>query len=263
MKALHSQALHIERIASDTAALADLVATHSETTPVPTCGEWDLGELAFHMFQVQHFWSHVVRNRPLGPEVYDRPERPAALATALRDIGTELAGHLAAADPAEAAWSWSDDHTIGFAIRRQIHEAVVHRIDGELAVGNPVPLVPADLAADGLDEMVDVMLTGIPSWATFVPSIQVVRLVATDTGDRWTISLGTVSGTSTESGVTYDGLLAADRVADDMAADLEISGAALDILLWVWGRTAIDPLALDGEADIADVLRETVVSATQ
>ena len=263
MKALHPAALDLDRLALDTATLADIAARHDLATPVPTCGDWDLGELAFHLYQVQHFWSHVIGNRPAGPDVYDRPERPPALADALRAGGTELVGHLMAADPADHAWSWSSDHTVGFSIRRQIHEALVHRIDGDLAIGNTLPAVAPELAADGVDELVDVMLTGIPPWATFVPSIQIVRLIAADTGDQWTMSLGSVSGTSSETGVTYDGLLAADRVADDVHADVTIGGAALDVLLWMWGRGSLEPLTVTGEAEIAADLRATVVSATQ
>lgn len=265
MRGLHVRELTTDRIGEYTQLLADVLDRSDPATPVPTCGDWTLADLAHHLFEVQHFWCHVIANRPSGgPQDYDRPSPPKAeSATALRSTSHTLTTLLHAADLDERAWSWSDDHTVGFVIRRQIHEALVHGIDAVLAVGAPVPPVPPALAADGIDELVDVMLTGIPEWATFLPAIEVVRLRTTDTDDRWTMSLGHVSGTSTQTGVTYDGLPAAERVDDDLSVDLTIAGPSLDLLLWLWGRAPLDPLALDGDPSIADALRTTVVSATQ
>ena len=264
MRGLHPLELDLEQITRHTEGLADLVASNPLTTPVPTCGEWTLADLAYHLFEVQHFWVHIIEGRPAGPETYERPSLPAdGLEAALRATCERLVGALSDADLDEPAWSWSDDHTVGFTVRRQIHEALVHHIDGVLAVAAALPPVPGALAADGIDELVDVMLTGIPDWAIFLPAIQVVRLRTTDTDDRWTMSLGHVSGTSSQTGVTYDGLPAAERLGDDMAPDLVIEGSSLDLLLWLWGRTSIDALSLEGDATIAEALRETVASATQ
>ncbi len=46
---------------------------------------------------------------------------------------------------------WADDKTAGYIARRQAHEALVHRLDAELTVGDRTPLDPR-LAADGVDE---------------------------------------------------------------------------------------------------------------
>ena len=54
--------------------------------------------------------------------------------------------------PAEEAWTWSDDHTVGFILRRQAHEALVHRVDAEQAAGASREL-DAELAADGVAEV--------------------------------------------------------------------------------------------------------------
>lgn len=254
----------IDRIGEYTGVLADVVASAPLETPVPTCGEWTLADLAHHLVEVQYFWCHIIGQRPSGPESFERPELPAeGHEAALRATSARLIRLLSTADPDDAAWSWSDDHTVGFTIRRQIHEAMVHGIDGVLAVSAELPAVPPRLAADGIDELVEVMLTGIPEWATFLPAIQVVQVETTDTGDRWTMSLGEVSGTSAQTGITYDGLPAADRVPDDMAPDLVISGRSLDLLLWLWGRSPLEGLTLDGDVAIADALRATVATATQ
>ena len=35
-----------------------------------------------------------------------------------------------------------DDHTVGFIRRKQAHEALIHRIDAEVAAGNRTPMDP-------------------------------------------------------------------------------------------------------------------------
>lgn len=263
MKGLHPEALQIDEIVSHTRGLASIAEESGLATAVPTCGEWTMGDLVTHLFDVQSFWVHIIGRRPAGPDTYEFPEPPDDPVFALRAANGHLADLLASADPGEHAWSWSDDHTVGFTIRRQIHEAVVHHADAALGAGVALPPVDPLIAADGVDELVDVMLTGIPAWATFLPNVQFVRVHATDTDDRWTMSLGSISGTSTDSGVTYDGLPAADRVGDDVRPDLTIAGSAVDLLLWAWGRISPEALSLTGETEIADALRATVVAATQ
>jgi uncharacterized protein (TIGR03083 family) len=260
---LHADAITIDQIADHTRGLAGIASLADPTTPVPTCGEWTIADLAFHLYEVQRFWVHIIGNRPAGPEEYEHPDVPADIAVALQEINARLVELLAAADPAETAWSWSDNHTVAFTIRRQLHEALVHHADATLAIGLDLPEAAPLVAADGVDELVDVMLTGIPDWATFLPSAEFVRLRCTDTGDQWTMSLGQISGTSSQTGVTYDGLPAADRIADDMRPDLTISGPAFDVLLWLWGRLPSSSLTLTGETEIAARLRDTVTAATQ
>ncbi|MEM7093328.1 MAG: maleylpyruvate isomerase N-terminal domain-containing protein [Actinomycetota bacterium] len=265
MRGLHTDVLDIEMIRAHTHGLADVLATSDPATPVPSCGDWTIADLAYHLYEVQAFWVHIIDQRPAGPEAYTPPDVPADLATALRSVAGRLIDVLASADLEDAAWSWSDDHTVGFTVRRQIHESMVHWCDGLLAAPADLGLPDFDprLAADGVDELVDVMLTGIPDWATFLPSVQFVRLHAADTDDIWTMSLGEISGTSSQTGVTYDGLLAAERVADDIHPDLTIRGSALNLLLWMWGRVPVSALELVGDSEIADVVRETVTTATQ
>ena len=40
------------------------------------------------------------------------------------------------ADPAEPAWTWSAEQTVGFTLRRQAHEALIHRLDAEQTAGD-------------------------------------------------------------------------------------------------------------------------------
>lgn len=147
--------------------LAEVVRDAALDAPVPSCPDWTLGDLAWHQIEGLRFWTHVIAQRPAGPDSFESPTRPpdGELADQLTQAGHALADALDAADPTETAWSWSDDQTVGFTVRRQTHEAVVHHVDGCLAAGTALPDIPPKLAADGVDETVHVMLTGVPEWA--------------------------------------------------------------------------------------------------
>ena len=89
-------------------------------------------------------------------------------------------------------------------LRRQAHEALVHRVDAEQTAGLPVTDPGVALAADGVDEMLGVMVSGLPAWATFTPDGQRVRLLATDAGREWVMAFGRFHGTSPTTGKEYD-----------------------------------------------------------
>lgn len=244
--------------------LADLGRRHLLTTPVPTCGDWTLGDLLWHLAEVQDFWVFVVANRPNGPDSYVRPDRPpdGELADMLVDRCTGLLEELAGSDPADTAWSWSADQTVGFTLRRQTHEALIHHVDGLLAVGEPVPDVDPTDAADGVDELVGVMLTGIPEWADFEPATETLRVVTTDVPGTWSLIFGRMTGTSPTSGTDYD--IDATELIDELdAPSTTISGCALDLDLWLWGRRDASALTVAGDPAGAHRLRTQVTESTQ
>ena len=119
-------------IRAHTDALADLSEGTDPARPVPTCPGWSMADLTWHLLEVQDFWEHIITNRPAGPETYIERDRlsDAELASGLRAACGALTAALEAADPAEEAWSWTFDHTVGFTPRRQAHEAFVHLADG-------------------------------------------------------------------------------------------------------------------------------------
>lgn len=70
-----------------------------------------------------------------------------------------MLGEFAARRPEDPAGSWhTSDQEVGFWIRRMAQETVIHRIDAELATGQPVAPVPAGLAVDGIDETLKVFV---------------------------------------------------------------------------------------------------------
>ena len=123
------------------------------------------------MTEVPLFWGDVVADRLTDP-------RPAEAAEESRPAEHEAqfaavrAGHRrrcwppsrARADDVRA-WTWSDDRTVGFIRRRQAHEALIHRLDAELAAGAVTRLDP-ELAADGVHEALQHFFGGVPEWST-------------------------------------------------------------------------------------------------
>ena len=153
-------------------------------------------------------------------------------------------------------------------LRRQAHEALVHRVDAEQTAGLPVGDPGIALAVDGVDEMLGVMVSGLPPWATFAPDGQRVRLLATDAGREWVMAFGRFHGTSPSTGRVYDEECAelvggAPWEGEDQDVTATVAGAAWDLELWLWGRGSLDGLARDGDQAAIDRLRAVVAESTQ
>src|SRR3712207_1992767 len=149
-------------------ALRDADLSH----PVPSCPDWTGADLLWHLAGVQWFWGTVVRERLQSPEGPEEPPRPATdhgLVQFFEEQSARLPLALTDADPAEQVYMWADDKTVGYILRRQAHEALIHRLDAELTAGSDhAPIDPA-LASDGLQEVIDVMYGGQPPGGTFPP----------------------------------------------------------------------------------------------
>lgn len=239
--------------------LAEVARQVPLDTPVPTCPGWTLADLVWHLTEVELFWHHVIAGRPTGPESYAEPTRPGdhELIDGLERAAVTLVDALTGVDPSETAWSWADEQTVGFTLRRQSHEAVVHHVDGRIAAGADLPAIPPGLAADGVDEMIGVMLTGVPEWATFERQPGVIELRARDTDDAWTLAFGRMTGTSPESGTEYD-LDALEPVEEP--PDAVVEGGAVDLHLWLSGRGDLSNLSVQGDAALAHRLRSIAAS---
>ena len=253
-------------IEQESAMTADALARAALTAQVPSCPDWSAADLAYHLGEVQDFWSQIVGNAPSGPDDADETERRAddELVPFLRTRTQALLAALAAHDPADACWSWSSTGgTVGWVLRRQAHEALVHRVDAEQTAGLPVTDPGTTLAADGVDEMLGVMVSGLPAWATFTPDGQRVRLHATDAGREWVMAFGRFRGTSPTSGTEYDEECAELVGAGDQDVSATVSGPAWELELWLWGRGSADGLERDGDQAVVDRLRAVIVASTQ
>ena len=146
---------YLDHIRTESARFREVLADCDPTARVPACPDWDAADLLWHLAGVQAFWADVDpdpaggRRRGLRGEAAARPETYDGLLAAFDEHSAALVDALAAADPADEAWHWSDDHTVGASFSRQAHEALIHRLDAEETAGTFTPLDPA-LAADGV-----------------------------------------------------------------------------------------------------------------
>jgi uncharacterized protein (TIGR03083 family) len=247
-------ATYLDHIRTESARFAEVLAACPPEARVPSCPDWDAADLAWHLTEVQHFWEHVITHRPAPPETYAEPERPGTYAEVLAAFDATHAAFVAAleaADPDDAAWSWSvpGDQRVGFTYRRQAHEALIHRLDAELAAGLVTDL-PAALAADGVDEALAVMYGGLPPWGRFEPRPQYAEFRATDTATSVWVQLGTFSGTTPE-GVERRGEPDQHVVPDPgVPAGLVVTGTAADLDAWLWHRVGDDRVSITGDDDV-------------
>lgn len=238
-------------------------------SPVPSCDGWTAADLLWHLTEVQHAWAEVVTSgRPMDElPARERPADAELLATAPAS-GTALVLALAERSPAEPCWSWHDDGgTVGWLARRQAHEALIHRVDAELTAGIAVAPPTVEIAVDGVDELLRVMVDGVPDWGVLTPDGIRVRLTCTNSDAAWDLALGRFTGTGPESGTVYDLDAAAvsDVVAGDgeAGADLVVRASAWDLDRWLWGRGDASALEVTGERALLERLRALVTDATQ
>ncbi|PVG83067.1 hypothetical protein DDE18_11820 [Nocardioides gansuensis] len=255
---------YLDHIRLESAAFRAALADCDPGAPVPSCPDWTAADLLHHLTDVQHFWAEMVRNRPAGPHGYVEVEQAPDHAAALAAYDAASAGLLAALEglaPDVEAWTWAaepGDHSVGFIQRRQAHEALIHRLDAELAARISTPVDPL-LAADGVHEAIGVMYGGCPPWGSFTPSGQHVRLDCTDTGHSVWVALGTFSGTDPRTDTTY-----ADEpdvnLADDpgVEPDVVVDGEAAALDAWLWHRGDDAGLTVAGDQAVFERFREVV-----
>jgi uncharacterized protein (TIGR03083 family) len=238
-----------EHLARESARFAEAIKQAAPDAKVPSCPDWTADDLLWHLTEVQFFWLTVVKEKLDRAAAEQRkPERPAGRAGLLdlyRRTSRELGVTLAANSPDTPAWTWSSDHTVGFIIRRQAHEALIHRVDAELTAGLRSP-IDAALADDGVDEALGVMYSGLPEWGTFTPDPdRTVRFHADDTGRSWLVTLGRFTGTSPQ-GQAYDEP-DIHLTGAGAPASAEIHATAADLDCWLWHRPPLAPIARTGD----------------
>ncbi|MGH1561791.1 maleylpyruvate isomerase family mycothiol-dependent enzyme [Mumia sp. DW29H23] len=209
---------------------------------VPSCPGWTVRDLLEHVARV---FRHKVESMRTASE----PPWPISGldTTDVRRLLTEEAATLLAElqqrGPRQVRYTWNpDDQSNGFWFRRMALEATMHRVDAEQAVDAPVTRVEDEVALDGIDEFLTVLVGG-PWWdeedETAYPVDAVVRVRATG-GREWTLDMS-----RTEVRVTR---------GEEGVAELTLDGDPHDLYLWLWGRGPATGLVLDGRKELVEEL---------
>jgi uncharacterized protein (TIGR03083 family) len=243
----------LDHLAADSARFRGVLAAAPSGRRVPTCPDWDADDLLWHLGEVQWFWGEIAERGLTDPAELDalnasRTERPGDR-TGLLDFfdraSERLHRTLDGLAPETPLWMWADDKTAGYIRRRQAHEALVHRLDAELTVGERTP-IDCRLAADGVDEVLRIMRgyepePGLTHAATTAP----VTVVTVDAMHSWTVTPVRVTGTWDGRAVDVQRFLVSD--GPDGAAVAEICGSAADLDCWLWNRPAEGQITRDGD----------------
>jgi uncharacterized protein (TIGR03083 family) len=256
---------YLDHLHRESARFLEAVRHAGASTAVPTCPDWDADDLLWHLAEVQWFWATVVRDGVDGEQAdADKPPRPsdrAGLETFFVRASADLSDALSDGPDDAPTWTWSSEQTVGFVRRRQAHEALIHRVDAELTAGERTPMDPS-LSADGVDEALRVMYGALPPWGAFTPDRgSPVRLVATDTGHSWLVSLGQFTGTDPEGGISYDEPDLHPAVVDGgEPAAATLRGTAADLDCWMWRRPTVGVVEGDGDRSVLDRLEATIAN---
>jgi uncharacterized protein (TIGR03083 family) len=237
---------------------AGRTAVGFEAAPaVPSCPGWVVTDLILHLGLVHRFVARIIGERmqqPPQPGVPPwlglaqewrgwlpparAPQRspvPAGLLDWFHDGAADLQERFRATAPAERVWTWSADHTAGFWQRMQAIEAAVHRWDAENAVGLARPL-DAALAADAIGQTFEVM----------APMRRTVGKAPPGHGERFVFQRTDGPG---RWAVQFDG----DAVllgTPDGRQDIQISGTASDLALFLWQRAVTGKLDIQGDTSL-------------
>jgi uncharacterized protein (TIGR03083 family) len=258
-------ARYLALVRADADLLADTAASLDLDAPVPPCPGWTVRDAVLHTAQVYLHKIACTREGgqpdPWPPEPWPPAEASADPVAFFRWTQAELLAELGSRDPASpsATW-WPLDQTVGFWCRRMAQETAVHRADVESAAG-PITPVDADLALDGVDEVLELMLAGDWSdvtpeeWGAVDPQAGAGRPIDLIAGDRrWRVL-------AHPDRVDVGGLRG--KPIEGPPADLSVTGEPSDLLLWVWGRLPDSVVALDGDLGLVQALRDRLVLATQ
>jgi uncharacterized protein (TIGR03083 family) len=236
---------HIAALARDGELLAAAAQRAGLGAVVPSCPPWRVGDLLRHVSYV-HRWAAMFVAEGRMERMADRASEPDVLHGGPPDdelLGWFDAGHkalvetLRAADPDVRCWTFMPAPSpLAFWARRQAHETAMHRVDAELASGEPTPF-PADFAADGVDELIMGFFGRDHEELTDeqrAAGRQSLLVRATDTGGEWLLEL------------TEDGKLAASvrrggGPAQSGWARCTLAGPAAGLYPLLWNRA--DPEA--------------------
>jgi uncharacterized protein (TIGR03083 family) len=228
-----------------------LVATDLEA-PVPSCPAWSVDQLLRHVATV-YLHKVVALQTGMKPQnwVPDFSTEPAL--DLLERAYTELTAEFDAREPDAPAWTWfAPDQTVGFWIRRMAHETSIHRYDAELAVGLTTPVVN-DLAADGVDEALTVILTD---------DGDVRAIGAADLREVTDLVLPTIEVRNGARSFFVRPTLQGVFVDETGQAATTIEGVPSDLLLWLWRRADADTLKVTGDPSGVAVLSRLMETAT-
>jgi uncharacterized protein (TIGR03083 family) len=242
---------YVASVESDSARIRRALAADRDG-PIPWCGDWTVKDCARHVGGIHHVFAQVIEGRPTAdfglfatltlPDVTD-----PVLGDWVAEGTAALADQLRRTPPDAACWSWwASDQTAGFWARRAAHETLVHRWDIERGAGVAPVAADPTLAADGIDEYLDVFVALLRGLHSVPGAGETVHVHCTDTAGEWYLAFP-AAGERT---------LRREHAKGDVA----FRGPAEGLLLFLWGRLSAPDAGVDtvGDASLAARWRELI-----
>ena len=212
-------AAYIASIDADADALAR-AALAAPGARIEACPDWDNNALARHMGDVFHFAAAQVRAAADEMTAPDWDHEPDDL-TWLRHGAADIVAALSDREPDQPSWSWAGVATTSFYFRRMASEVAVHRVDAQRAAAGEVDPIGSDVAADAVDEVIEVGMAHTLAGPNHDFPAGSLHLHRTDGEGEWLL-------------VAVDGHIELTR--EHAKGDAAVRGPASDLLLFLWGR---------------------------
>jgi len=232
---------HRARWRAEAARFSDVLDRADLGVDVPACPNWNVADLAFHLGWVYDRFARIAGDRLTDREqirnlaAIDRPEDDRALPEWFRARFAALDAVLADLGDDEPVWNFSRAPHVGAWLpRRMHHETTVHRHDLEEAVGAVTP-IEAEVARDGVDEYLTVLVTAGKRWEG--NETTVLRVEEVPDGPTWQVRLDP-----------------GERAVVDEEADPDVilRGEPAELLLALWRRASLSSVGFSGPESLAE-----------
>lgn len=243
---------HIDALRLQGALLADAADEVGLYAHVPTCPDWTVRDLLWHVGTLHRWAKTIVTQRRTSPPAdaeVDLIAGPipddALLIEWYRESHSQLLRVLET-EPADlSCWQLFDAASAleGWA-RHQAHETTIHRVDAESARGDEISPIDANLASDGINSLLH-GFHGSPASNVRSPLPKTLRLHATDElldGGDWFIHISSQAPITTRTATG--------------PADCTISGPVELLYLALWNRCRTDDLSVSGDNSVVKLWHE-------
>ena len=223
-------------IAEQSRTFAEILRSGPLDAEVPGTPGWNLEELGWHMVGVQQWATLVIQAGVAPTQEIQRPD--GSPGDALDASSQALIAALNVADPDTPCWNFTPTapHVTSFWFRRQANEVAIHRWDAASAVSEDPPEIPAELAAQIIDEFVHVMMPRVIDREGVDVSTLAsdVHVHCTDVAGEWTFEI-------------IDGEVAVSNT--HRKAAVAIRGRASDLAMFLYNRLGTDHVEIFGDVD--------------
>jgi len=237
----------LDAVRANSSLLARAARTAGPEAPVPTCPEWTVADLLTHMSQVHRWVTEIVETKAQERVSRSKVPQPGADDDPIEWFEAGAAGVVAALETIDLdtpvyTFTSAVPAPARFWARRMAHELAIHRVDVETAAGSPGPVEPGPLAADGIDELLEIVTVKAGYGGPLAAMRGGYHFHTTDVPGEWVVEFG--------DGVTMR--------REHAKADVAIRGPASDLELFLYNRRGADGLDVFGDPALVAAWSERV-----